>query len=147
MIEQYSISINNQLINKTFSGSPDVANMMIAQLIDKMSQSGWEVQKNQVQEGIDYKISMTDSTVNKIVDRILSDNTIKGIILTKIFQFFNKDAEDKMQQSIKDRVEKSHIESIEKSLFALANLEGIYVMKGDKLLIDEEHNRKPKLKM
>lgn len=147
MIEQYSISINDQLIDKTFSGSPDVANMMIAQLIDKMSQSGWEVQKNQVQEGIDYKISMTDSTVNKIVDRILSDNTIKGIILTKIFQFFNKDAEDKMQQSIKDRVEKSHIESIEKSLFALANLEGIYVMKGDKLLIDEEHNRKPKLKM
>lgn len=147
MIEQYSISINDQLIDKTFSGSPDVANMMISQLIDKMSQSGWEVQKNQVQEGIDYKISMTDSTVNKIVDRILSDNTIKGIILTKIFQFFNKDAEDKMQQSIKDRVEKSHIESIEKSLFALANLEGIYVMKGDKLLIDEEHNRKPKLKM
>lgn len=145
MKSQYSINLNYEVINQTFSGGQQQITQFMDILIEKMLQSSCEVKLDTTQEGIIYTLMVKDSYVNQIIDKAMKNDSLKDTILNKISKLINNN-ESELKESLKGKVEDFVTKTIETRLLALNGIPGLIMMKDDQLLA-LENTSTVKLKM
>lgn len=145
MKSQYSINLNYEVINQTFSGGQQQITQFMDILIEKMLQSSCEVKLDTTQEGIIYTLMVKDDYVNQIIDKAMKNDSLKDTILNKISKLINNN-ESELKESLKGKVEDFVTKTIETRLLALNGIPGLIIMKDDQLLA-LENTSTVKLKM
>lgn len=145
MKSQYSINLNYEVINQTFSGGQQQITQFMDILIEKMLQSSCEVKLETTQEGRTYTLMVKDDYVNQIIDKAMKNDSLKDTILNKISKLINNN-ESELKESLKGKVEDFLTKTIETRLLALNGIPGLIMMKDDQLLA-LENTSTVKLKM